>query len=185
MLSVDEMKRLLEAPIDDDFESVRDRAILELLYASGIRVSELCALNINDVDDDSLRVLGKGKKERVVMVGKKALSSLDSYLISYRDRYLDHEKEALFVTTRGRRMDRMLVWRRVKDFAKKANITKRISPHILRHSFASHLLSGGADLRIIQELLGHSHIGTTDRYTHLNSTYVREAFFKFHPRKDG
>lgn len=178
ILSIEEVQRLLDAPKKDDILGWRDSAILELIYSSGLRVSEACQLNIHDVGDTFLKVMGKGSKERVIPVGKKAIQSLDHYL-SFRDKSLE---KALFLTNNGKRIDRLTIWKIIKKYAKIASIDKKISPHTLRHSFATHLLEGGADIRIIQELLGHSNIATTDRYTQLNQSHLKEAFEKFHNR---
>lgn len=177
VLSCEEVERILNMP-DETLGGIRDKAILQLLYASGLRVSELCSLNITDVDDTFVRVKGKGGKERMVPVAKSAIVALDLYLSHPRDQ----DEPALFLTSRGKRIDRIEVWRRIKLYAKKAGIMKNISPHTLRHSFATHLLENGADLRIIQEMLGHANIGTTDRYTHISNKHLKTAFESFHPR---
>jgi len=179
ILTIEEMELLLNIPDSETYAGTCDRAILEVLYASGLRVSELCALTIYSIDDEAVKVLGKGGKERVVPIGKKALTAVDRYLC-FRE-HLPNEK--LFLTQKGRPIDRVSIWKMVKNYAKKAGIAKDISPHTLRHSFATHLLEMGADLRIIQEMLGHSSIATTDRYTHVNAFRLQEAFEKFHPRK--
>lgn len=178
VLSQDEVMRLLNAPQKDSKEGLRDRAILHLLYASGVRVSELCMLNIQDVDDQFVRVKGKGGKERLVPIAKSAVQELDCYLVDGRE----EGGEALFLSLGGKRVTRFEVWKRVKYYAKKANIEKPISPHTLRHSFATHLLEHDADLRVIQEMLGHANIATTDRYTHISQKHLREAFDRFHPK---
>ena len=151
-----------------------------MLYASGLRVSEICGLNIQDLDDASVRVKGKGGKERVVPIAQAAVKAVDHYLINFRR--ANQEEPALFVTSKGRRIDRVEVFRRVKRYAQIAGITRSISPHTLRHSFATHLLENGADLRVIQEMLGHASIATTDRYTHISQTPLQDAFQAFHPR---
>ncbi len=178
VLSASQVEALLSAPDPDTPIGARDRAILELLYASGLRVSELCHLDLHSVDEGSVRVFGKGGKERIVPVGSKALSALDHYLAHHRLA----DADPLFLTSRGKRIDRTAVWRQIKAYAKKVGISKPISPHTLRHSFATHLLDNGAELRVIQEMLGHSDIGTTDRYTHVSTTRLREAFDAHHPR---
>jgi integrase/recombinase XerD len=179
VLSTDEVERLLAAPDLDTFIGVRDRAIFEILYASGLRVSELCSLSVHDVDDTFVRVTGKGGKERVVPIGSRAIAALDHYLLTY------HQEESgpLFVTRRGKPLDRITVWKRIKAYGKLAGIEKNISPHTLRHSFATHLLDNGADLRVIQEMLGHASIGTTDRYTHVSSTRLQASFKKHSPQR--
>lgn len=177
----EEVERLLQAPDLTQRIGIRDRAMLHLLYAAGLRVSELCGLNIYDLDDQFVRVRGKGGKERLVPVAKEAILAVDLYLTEYDP--LRGEKEgALFLSSRGKRIDRIEVWKSVKRYAKKALITKKISPHSLRHSFATVLLENGADLRVIQELLGHATIATTDRYTHLTQKRLHEDFDRFHPR---
>ena len=178
VLTVQEVTRLLAQPHPESLIGARDKAILEVLYASGLRVSELCGLNIQDVGDEAIRVRGKGSKERIVPIALSALKSIDYYIGKFRE----DQQEALFLGVKGKRIDRITVWLRVKLYGKKAGILKEISPHTLRHSFATHLLENGADLRVIQELLGHSHIGTTDRYTHISHKHLHEAFEKFHPR---
>ncbi|NGX53653.1 MAG: Tyrosine recombinase XerD [Chlamydiae bacterium] len=180
ILSTQEIDRLLAAPDPETFLGARDRALLEVLYASGLRVSELCGLTIYDVDDTYVRVLGKGNKERLVPIGKKAIGAIDHYLLHFRDQF---SGDRLFVTRHGKPIHRVSVWKRVKEYAKIAGITKSISPHTLRHSFATHLLDQGADLRVIQEMLGHSNISTTDRYIHVSQRKLKEAFSKYHPRK--
>jgi integrase/recombinase XerD len=169
---------LLAQPDPETALGARDKAILEVLYASGLRVSELCGLNIQDVGEEAVRVKGKGSKERIVPIAPSALQSVDHYLGKFRE----DEEKALFIGPHGKRIDRTVVWARVKFYAKKAAISKEISPHTLRHSFATHLLENGADLRVIQEMLGHSSISTTDRYTHISRKHLHEAFEKFHPR---
>ena len=178
VLSESEALRLLNAPDTASSIGARDRAILMILYATGVRVSELCHLDIYDLDSDRLRVVGKGNKERIVPVVPKAVEAVDWYLAFRKDR-----ERPLFLNRRGRRMQRGSVWRLVTEYAAKAGITKRVSPHTLRHSFATHLLSGGADLRVIQELLGHADIGTTDRYTHLSHDRLKAAFDQYHVRR--
>lgn len=183
VLSIEEIERLIALPAIETFEGARDRAILEVLYGAGIRVSELCSLGIYDVDEGALRVMGKGRKERVVPIGRSALDAIDNYLTRFRHRFDSEKEQALFVSTRGKRIDRVSVWKKVKEYARLAGIAKTISPHTFRHSFATHLLDRGADLRIIQELLGHATIGTTDRYTHISAKRLQEAFIQHHPRK--
>ena len=178
VLNLEEVTRLLDAPQPDSRLGARDKAILEVLYATGIRVSELCGLDITDVGEDAIRVLGKGSKERVVPIGQLALGAIDHYLSTYRN---DGAKP-LFLTQQNKRLDRHNVWRRIKHYGLKVGITKTISPHTLRHSFATHLLENGADLRIIQDMLGHASVATTDRYTHISEERKHQAFNIFHPR---
>ncbi|NGX39098.1 MAG: Tyrosine recombinase XerD [Chlamydiae bacterium] len=181
VLTEKEVQDLLQAPNTEEKIGARDRAILEVLYACGLRVSEVCGLNISDVDDSFVRVMGKGGKERVVPIAPSAIEWIDHYLLLYRGE-VTKGGEALFVSARGKRMDRVAVWNRVKVYAKGARIVKTISPHTLRHSFATHLLENGADLRVIQELLGHASVATTDRYTHISQKHLVAAFLKNHPR---
>ena len=181
VLQIEEVDLLLKQPGISDPIGARDKAILELMYATGMRVSELCSLSIQDLSDTFVKVRGKGKKERIIPVGKKAIEAVDHYLNNYRGD-LKEDNGPLFVTSRGNRIDRMRVWKQVKMYAKKAGIRKKVSPHTLRHSFATHLLEGGADLRLIQDMLGHEDIGTTDLYTHVSSSRLHQAFKNFHPR---
>ena len=183
VLSYEEVERLLSKPNPDSSLGARDHAILELLYSSGLRVSEVTTLGIYDVDDTYVRVFGKGSKERLVPIGKKALSAIDHYLHQVRSAFDSQEMKNLFVTKSGKPMDRILIWRMIKKYARLAGISKNISPHTLRHSFATHLLDNGADLRVIQDMLGHASISSTDRYTHISRTHLQEAFDKFHPKK--
>ncbi len=178
VLTVEEMDKILMLPDRDTKEGARDAAILEILYACGLRVSELCGLKIHDVDDTTIRVYGKGSKERIVPIGKKAIAALDHYL-NFRDA---ERQEAVFLSRFNKPIERIAVWSLVKKYAKKAEINKSISPHTFRHTFATHLLDNGADLRVIQDLLGHASINSTDRYTHISSSRLHEAFNAFHPR---
>lgn len=178
VLSEKEVEELLNACDTRSNIGARDRAILELLYGSGLRVSEVCSLNLHDVDEEKVRVMGKGSKERIVPVGEMALHALDHYLNNFRK----GENKALFISRGGKRIDRQTVFTRVRFYARAAKIQKPVSPHTLRHSFATHLLDHGADLRVIQELLGHADISTTDRYTHISRSHLENAFSQFHPR---
>lgn len=182
VLTMQEVQKLLELPDVSTFLGSRDRAILEILYASGLRVSEVCSLNIYDVGDESIRVKGKGEKERIVPIASFSLKLVDSYLSSFRNTLTQKQETALFVSTKGHRISRQEIWSLVKGYSKKMGLSREISPHTLRHSFATHLLENGADLRVIQEMLGHSHIATTDRYTHISQKHLSDAFAKFHPR---
>ncbi len=179
VLNVAEVEALFQAPDKTTEIGLRDHAILLVMYASGLRVSEVCSLNLNSINDNMIRVKGKGNKERVVPIANTAIVAVDQYLLIVRR---DGVGEALFVTEKGKRIDRNFVWKRVKVYAKTAGIVKNISPHTLRHSFATHLLENGADLRVIQEMLGHASIATTDRYTHVSMRHLNEAFSAFHPR---
>lgn len=172
-----EVERLLEVPPPSGFIGLRDRALLEVLYASGLRVSELCQLKIQDVGEDAVRVMGKGSKERMVPIGRKAIEAVDRYLA-----VRENQSPILFLSRNGKPLDRVLVWRMIKKRALQAGIIKTISPHTLRHSFATHLLEGGAELRVIQEMLGHATIATTDRYTHVSRKAVQNSFNLYTPR---
>lgn len=183
VLDPDEVERLLQQPDASTPIGARDKAILEVLYASGLRVSEVCSLTFYSVDDTFVRVKGKGSKERTVPIGAKALEAVDHYLTHFRCATDSETNQALFVTEKGKPINRTAVWIMVKQYAKQAGISKRLSPHTLRHSFATHLLNNGADLRVIQEMLGHSNISSTDRYTHVSPTHLQAAFAAFHPRK--
>lgn len=175
-----EVENLLNQPDVSTFIGARDKAIFELIYATGIRVSEACNIKILDLSDDFVKVEGKGKKQRIIPVGKKALGAIDHYLINHRKER--KECEYLFVSNNLKKIDRITIWNRIKFYAKGANIKKNISPHTLRHSFATHLLENGADLRLIQDMLGHEDISTTDRYTHISKAHLKRAFDNFHPR---
>ena len=165
---------------------LRDRAMFELLYSSGLRVSEMTSIKIIDFLEDKewLRVFGKGSKERFVPLGKEVLKWIDLYLKNSRNELLHKDKKIdfLFVNFRGDGISRKGVWMLLKKYVSISNISKNISPHSLRHSFATHLIEGGMDLRAVQELLGHSDISTTSIYTHLNRTYLKEIHKQFHPR---
>ena len=183
-LTVDEAFRLMESPSKDQRSreaELRDRAILELLYSSGVRVSELVGLNLNrvDLDLEIVRVMGKGRKERIVPVGTKAIEALKSYL---ETRGIMEEESPLFVNLRKGRLTDRSVARLVKKYGRQSGIFRKISPHSLRHTFATHLLDAGADLREIQEMLGHVSLSTTQRYTHLTVGKLMEVYDKAHPR---
>jgi integrase/recombinase XerD len=184
-LTAGEMDRLLAAPSGGDAYSVRDRAMLELFYSSGLRISELCGLTLQQVDLENgfVRVFGKGAKERVVPLGEKARDALVAYLGSGRPRLVKPRTGSeLFLSERGKAISRKTLWVIVKNNAKRAGIAKPVKPHLLRHSFATHLLGGGADLRAIQEMLGHASIGTTQIYTAVESSRLLDQHAKFHPR---
>lgn len=182
ILSTEELEKLFLQPDLETKRGIRDRAVLELLYATGMRVSEACNLEIYDVNDDVVRVLGKGSKERIVPISKRACEAVDRYLTQVRDHFDSETEKKLFLSMKGKPLDRIAVWKMIKAYAKKAGIAKNIFPHALRHSFASHLLDGGADLRIIQEMLGHANIASTDRYTHVSLTQIQKTFSTHHPR---
>lgn len=181
VMSIQEVERLLEQPDDSTFLGARDKAILEVLYSSGLRVSEVCSLGVYSIDDQFLKVMGKGRKERIVPIGSMALKSVDHYLTHYRTIFDSEQNQVLFLSQKGKPIDRVAVWRMIKTYAKQAGITKTISPHTLRHSFATHLLDNGADLRVIQEMLGHASISSTDRYTHISRSHLQQAFDAHHP----
>ncbi len=184
-LSREEIGRLLAAPDVRKPAGRRDRAMLELLYATGLRVSELVSLELNDVDLEARHLLarGKGSKERLVPVGSPAAEAVRAYLSGARDRLLrGRRSKDLFVTPRGRRMTRQGMAKLLDRCARAAGIRRRISPHKLRHSFATHLLEGGADLRAVQAMLGHADVSTTQIYTHVDRTHVKRLHERFHPR---
>ena len=185
-ISVSQAMLLLEQPAKSSTpEAKRDRAMLELLYASGMRVSELVSLNSSDVDtrDGFVRCFGKGHKERLIPIAPRAASAVAEYVKEARPRLVHNEAErALFVNRLGSRLTRQGFWQILKGYAKSADLGVQITPHTLRHSFATHMLSGGADLRSVQELLGHANISTTQVYTHLTTEHIRRTYEKSHPR---
>lgn len=184
-LTPQEVAALLAAPSGGDVFSLRDRALLELFYSSGLRVSELAGLTLQQLDLESgfLRVFGKGSKERVVPVGGKAREALATWLAAGRPRFVKpRTKSQLFLNNRGGALSRVMLWMIVKKYARLAGIKKNVKPHLLRHSFATHLLTGGADLRAIQEMLGHADIATTQIYTAVESSRLIDHHAKFHPR---
>lgn len=180
-LSVEEVDRLLACPDLENPVGLRDRAMIEVLYATGLRVSELVGLRLDGVNLDAgfVRCLGKGSKERVVPLGDSAGDAVRAYLKSGRGA---HPTEILFLTTRGSPLTRMEFWKLLKGYAAKAGIRKNISPHVLRHSFATHLLERGADLRAVQMMLGHAEISTTQIYTHVIRERLKQIYKTFHPR---
>lgn len=181
-LTQQEVTLLLDMPDRNIFNGARDAVILELLYATGLRISELCNLNFYDIGTDSVRVMGKGGKERIIPIYQQALSTLDSYLISFYPIKQPSITSPLFVSKKGIRINRSSMWRRIQYYSKKAGFTKKITPHTLRHSFATHLLENGADIRVIQELLGHETITTTEKYLHITQTELQKNFSRYHPR---
>ncbi|EIP99595.1 site-specific recombinase XerD [Opitutaceae bacterium TAV1] len=187
-LNAEEVSRLLAAPAGGSPHALRDRAILELFYSSGLRVSELSGLTLQQIDLENgfLRVFGKGAKERVVPVGGKARDAVAVYLESGRPHFVKAKTGSpLFLSERGTAISRKMLWVLVKKYTKAAGITKPVKPHLLRHSFATHLLSGGADLRAIQEMLGHANIATTQIYTAVEERRLVDQHAKFHPRNQG
>jgi integrase/recombinase XerD len=185
VLSVPEIERLLAAPNTDEPLAIRDRALLEFAYATGARVSELVGLGLQDVlyEDGLARIFGKGGKQRIVPVGRRALGALALYVREIRPRF-DHGKGRgiVFLNARGTPLSRVSAWTIIRRAARHAGITKRVSPHTLRHTFATHLLEGGADLRAVQEMLGHADLATTQLYTHVDRDYLRAVHKTYHPR---
>jgi integrase/recombinase XerD len=184
-LSVAEVERLLDASDTSTAAGRRDVAILELLYGSGMRVSELTGLDVDDVDleEGSVRAVGKGSKERIVPLGRLAVKALEAYLTRARPALAaPRSRGALFLNRRGGRLTRQGSTNIIKDMARRAGIRKRVTPHMLRHSFATHLLEGGADVRVVQELLGHASLATTQIYTLVTQDRLRDVYFTSHPR---
>jgi integrase/recombinase XerD len=185
VLSVAEIERLLAAPNTDEPLAIRDRALLEFAYATGARVSELVGLALQDVlyEDGLARIFGKGAKQRLVPVGRRALGALALYVREIRPRF-DRGKGRgiVFLNARGTPLSRVGAWTIIRRAARLAGITKRVSPHTLRHTFATHLLEGGADLRAVQEMLGHADLATTQLYTHVDRDYLRTVHKTYHPR---
>lgn len=185
VLGPDVVAGILDAPPSDQPVGIRDRAILELLYACGLRVSELTGLDTDRLDLPGLqvRVIGKGNRERRVPMGEEARERMHRYLSGPREGWTaGHPTAAVFVSQRGRRLARESVWRLVRHWAAVAGVEARVTPHTFRHSFATHLLEGGADLRVVQTLLGHASISTTQLYTHLTGERIREVYTRAHPR---
>ena len=184
VLSVAEVERLIQAP-DPSPLGIRDRAILEVLYAGGLRVSELVGLCLEDLALRArvCRVYGKGRRQRLALLGDPAVAWLERYLAEVRPPWVRKaETDAVFVSRRGRSITRQAVWYRIRHWARRAGIERDITPHVLRHSFATHLLDGGADLRLVQELLGHADIGTTEIYTHVSRERLHSVVERSHPR---
>ncbi|TQL54046.1 site-specific tyrosine recombinase XerD [Subtercola boreus] len=185
-ITMAQMTTLLESTGGDDPIALRDRALLELLYATGARVSEVVALNVDDVgsDDDFVRVVGKGSKQRIVPVGSFARAALDTYLVRVRPLFSARGKAtpALFLGLRGDRLSRQGAWLVIQSAAKRAGLETHISPHTFRHSFATHLITGGADVRVVQDLLGHASVTTTQIYTQVTADTLRDMYQTAHPR---
>jgi len=184
-LSLNEVDALLAQPNIRDRQGIRDKAVLETIYATGMRVSEAANLEIANVNLDIgfLRCIGKGNKERVIPLGKKAVSSIIRYIQQSRPKLLKgKDSEFLFLNRSGKRISRQSLWKLIKKYARSARIKKPVRPHILRHSFATHLLERGADLRSVQEMLGHANISTTQIYTHINKDRLKTIHKMFHPR---
>ena len=184
VLSVDEIDRIIAAIDLSKAEGHRNRAIIETLYGCGLRVSELVNLKLTDIHagEGFVNVTGKGNKQRLVPIGRRALKEIKNYMPGRNSLPVIYEQNIIFLNRRGRRLTRAMVFTIIKDLAAKAGIMKKISPHTFRHSFATHLIEGGADLRAVQEMLGHSSITTTQIYTHLETSHVQEAHRRFHPR---
>ncbi|MFD1862587.1 site-specific tyrosine recombinase XerD [Planococcus chinensis] len=186
ILSIEEVDALIEAPARDKANGIRDRAMLELLYASGMRVSECINLDIEDINLTMgfVRCFGKGGKERIIPLGKSALEACRSYLETARGQLVKEgaATDSLFINQRGKRLTRQGCWKLLKQHAQKAGIQKELTPHTLRHSFATHLIENGADLRAVQEMLGHADISTTQIYTHVSKTRLKDVYSQFHPR---
>ena len=185
VLSLDEVEKMIDAPDEDEPRGLRDKAALELMYATGMRVSELVNLKMDGLNLELgiVKCMGKGKKERIVPVGSKAIGLLRRYLDTARPSLLKAKRsQHIFITQQGKAMSRISFWKLIKKYTKQCGISKTITPHTLRHSFATHLLKGGADLREVQELLGHEDITTTQIYTHVGKEDLHKAHSSFHPR---
>jgi integrase/recombinase XerD len=185
VLSRAQVNQLISTPDPESLLFNRDVAILELLYASGLRATELCELKTRDLNLQvgCVRVLGKGHKERIVPMGRAAAQALTRYLAETRPRLARSPSEILFLSRTGKPLERIALWMLVEKYGRKSGLLKSVSPHTLRHCFASHLVGGGADLRVVQELLGHSDINTTQIYTHVDADRLKKVHEKFHPRK--
>ena len=185
VLTIEEIARLLAAPTLDDPLAFRDRAMLEVAYGAGLRVSEWITLGVRDVlmEERLVRVFGKGSKERLVPIGRSAIGAVATYVRELRPKIEKGEgKGILLLNARGQPLTRMGAWKVLRKYVDRAGISKAVSPHTLRHSFATHLLEGGADLRAVQEMLGHADISTTQIYTHVDREYLRKVYRQFHPR---
>ncbi|AMW23429.1 site-specific tyrosine recombinase XerD [Staphylococcus haemolyticus] len=185
VLDVEEVIQLLETPDLTKNNGYRDRTILELLYATGMRVTELIQIEIDDVNliMGFVKVFGKGNKERIIPLGDTVIEYLDTYINNVRSQLLKKTvTNVLFLNLHGRPLTRQGIWKLIKQYGLRANINKSLTPHTLRHSFATHLLENGADLRAVQEMLGHSDISTTQLYTHVSKTQIRQMYNQFHPR---
>jgi len=184
VLSRAQVNQLIGSPSPKSALFARDVAILEILYASGLRASELCDLKLRDVNLQvgCVRVLGKGMKERIVPLGRAANEAIERYLAECRPQLERQPSDRVFLSRTGKPMERVGLWMLVERYGRKSGLLKSISPHVLRHCFATHLLGGGADLRVVQELLGHSDISTTQIYTHVDSSRLKSVHSKFHPR---
>lgn len=186
VMTVAEIESMITAAAGRDWQSVRDQAILELFYASGMRVSELSGLEMENLNLEIgyVRCIGKGRKERIIPIGRRAKSALEKYLQKVRPKLLkDHVEPSVLLSRLGKRISRQSLWKIIKCYARKANIKKTIKPHTMRHSFATHLLEHGADLRSVQEMLGHADISTTQIYTHVDKERLKAVHKEFHPRR--
>jgi integrase/recombinase XerD len=184
-LSLEEVERLLRQPDTSEIGGMRDKAMIELMYSTGLRVSELCGLQVSDVqmDPGCLRCIGKGDKERLVPVGRQAIEAVQKYMREARPKLLtDGPKPHLFLNRKGHAMDRITFWRALGEYGRKAGLRHGLTPHMLRHSFATHLLDRGADLRSVQMMLGHSDISTTQIYTHVVEERLKQVYKAHHPR---
>ncbi len=184
-LSVEEVERLLRQPDTREVTGIRDKAMIELMYSTGLRVSELCGLQVLDLqmDPGCLRCIGKGNKERLVPVGRQALEAVRKYLAESRPKLMiDGPSKHLFLNRKGRAMDRITYWKALGEYGRKAGLRRALTPHMLRHSFATHLLDRGADLRSVQMMLGHSDISTTQIYTHVVEERLKQVYRAHHPR---
>lgn len=191
-LSIDEAFRLMDVPDTKTLAGLRDKAMLETLYGAGLRISELVSLNVPDIDLEKgyVRVFGKGRKERIVPIGKKACDAIREYLKKIQDSMTHppdgcpkiQDKEAMFLNMRGGRLTSRSGWNIVDKYARRSAIARHVSPHALRHTFATHLLEDGADLRVIQELLGHASLSTTQKYTHVNLEQLMKVYDRAHPK---
>jgi integrase/recombinase XerD len=186
VLDINEVDKILSAPKVDDKLGLRDKAMLELFYACGTRVSELINLKVNDLffDNEIIRVFGKGSKERLIPIGTSAIRWIGEYLKKSRPLLMKKSKSEniLFLNSRGSKLSRMGIWKIIDRYVKEAGIEKDVHPHTFRHSFATHLLEGGADLRAVQEMLGHADISTTQIYTHIDRDYIKQVHKQYHPR---
>ena len=186
VLTFAEIEKLFSAVNLEKLSGIRDRAVLEMLYACGMRVSEAVDLRLSDLifEEEIVRIIGKGSKERIVPVGHSAIAFVNEYLTNVRPLFnvSGESGGVLFLNRRGKKLTRMYIWKMLKETAEIAGITKEIHPHTLRHSFATHLIEGGADLRAVQEMLGHADIGTTQIYTHVSTDFLKEEYRAFHPR---
>lgn len=183
VLTIEEVNKILDIKLNTNYD-YRNKAMLELMYSSGLRVSELLNLCINDIDfeNDLVKVYGKGSKERIVPIGDYAIKALQVYIFEYRNSLIKFPTDILFLNNHGKKMSRSGFFKIINKIAEEQDINKEISPHILRHSFATHLLESGADLRSIQELLGHENMSTTSVYTHVRSDLLRHSYDEYHPR---